>query len=85
MPSPRKPSLLRISFAWSLLIALVMTAITFLHSFTGELTRAGTGGIEWRAVGWLFLGWLVGAELVLLIGGSLYLAVRRLLRGRRRS
>ena len=33
---PKAPSLLAISGAWSLVIALIMTGITFLHQTPGE-------------------------------------------------
>jgi hypothetical protein len=76
----RKPSLLMLSFSWSLLIALLMTVISFLHNFQGELSDVTTGRIQWSHVGFLFLVWLVAAEAVLLIGGALYLGASRLLR-----
>lgn len=76
------PSLLMLSFSWSLIIALLMTAISFLHNFQGELTDSATGGIRWSDVGFLFLVWFVGAETVMLIGGGLYFGIKKLFRRR---
>jgi hypothetical protein len=78
----RKPSLLLISVAWSLLLAAIMTVIAFLHNFQGELTDPNTGGIRWRDVGFLFLFWFVFAEAVMIVGGLIYIAGRRLSRRR---
>ena len=74
----QKPSLLMLSFSWSLIIALLMTAISFLHNFQGELNDAATGRVQWADVGFLFLAWFVAAEAVLLVGGVLYFGVSRL-------
>jgi len=69
-----------LSFSWSLIIALLMTAISFMHNFQGELNDATTGAIQWSDVGFLFLVWFVAAETVMLIGGGLYLGAKRLFR-----
>jgi hypothetical protein len=74
----QKPSLLMLSFSWSLIIALLMTAISFLHNFQGELNDATTGRVQWADVGFLFLAWFVAAEAVMLIGGVLYFGLSRL-------
>ena len=79
-PMKQKPSLLMLSFSWSLIIALLMTAISFLHNFEGELNDAATGRVQWSDVGFLFLAWFVAAEIVMLIGGGLYFGTLRLLR-----
>ena len=85
MSTPRKsPSLLAISIAWSLAIAFVMTAITFLHQTPGEVANAG-GGLGLGQVGMLFLIWFLAAEATLLIGGGLYFGVNLLLRGGRKG
>jgi multisubunit Na+/H+ antiporter MnhB subunit len=76
----QKPSLLMLSFSWSLIIALLMTAISFMHNFQGELSNPATGGIQWSNVGFLFLVWFVAAETVMLIGGGLYFGARSLFR-----
>jgi hypothetical protein len=84
MPTPRKiPSLLAISIAWSLMIAIIMTAITFLHQTPGEVAAAG-GDLGWGQVGILFLVWFLAAELTLVVGGALYLGIALLLRRARR-
>ncbi|MGB5834569.1 MAG: hypothetical protein WBG92_21635 [Thiohalocapsa sp.] len=74
----QKPSLLMLSFSWSLIIALLMTAISFMHNFQGELTDSASGRIAWSDVGFLFLAWFVAAEVVMLISGGLYFGVRSL-------
>jgi len=68
-----------LSFSWSLIIALLMTAISFLHNFQGELNDAATGLVQWSDVAFLFLAWFVAAETVLLVGGALYFGVSGLL------
>jgi len=81
----QKPSLLRISMAWSLLLAFIMTAIAVLgHNFQGELADPATGALSLRAIGKIFLLWFVFAEGALIIGGVLYFGSRRLF-GRWRS
>lgn len=74
----QKPSLLMLSFSWSFIIALLMTAVSFLHNFQGELNDAATGRVQWADVGFLFLAWFVAAETVMLIGGGLYFGASRL-------
>lgn len=80
MAAPGKlPSLLAISIAWSLMIAVIMTAITFLHQTPGEVATAGNG-LGLGQIGILFLVWFLAAELTLVVGGALYLGVALLLR-----
>jgi hypothetical protein len=80
MPAQRNtPSLLGISIAWSLIIAAIMTAITFLHRTPGEVTAAG-GALGLGQVGILFLAWFLAAEVTLVVGGALYLGANVLLR-----
>lgn len=80
MPVPAKlPSLLAISVVWSLLIALIMTGITFLHQTPGEVA-ASQGDLSWGQTGFLFLIWFIAAELTLLIGGALYIGIAMLRR-----
>jgi uncharacterized membrane protein len=74
----QKPSLLMLSFSWSLIIALLMTAISFLHTCSGESTSPGTGATRWADVVFLFFAWFVAAEVILLVGGGLYLGAMRL-------
>ncbi len=84
MSTPAKaPSLLAISVAWSLVIALIMTGITFLHQTPGEVASMD-GGLGWKQVGFLFLAWFIAAEVTLIVGGALYLGVA-LLRSRAKS
>jgi CBS-domain-containing membrane protein len=80
----KAPSLLAISIAWSVVIACIMTAITFLHQTPGEVAAA-EGGLQWGQVGFLFLIWFIAAELTLVIGGALYFGVALLLRRRPRG
>ncbi len=75
----KAPSLLAISIAWSLVIAVIMTGVTFLHQTPGEVAAAG-GGLGWGQVGLLFLVWFLAAEATLLVGGALYLGATLLLR-----
>jgi hypothetical protein len=83
MSAVRKaPSLLAISIAWSVVIAFIMTAITFLHHTPGEVTTAG-GALGWGQVSLLFLAWFLAAEVTLVIGGALYFGLALLLRGGR--
>jgi hypothetical protein len=80
----QKPSLLRISMAWSLLLAFIMTLISVLgHNFQGELADPATGAISLRAIGKIFLFWFIGTEAVLILGGVLYIGARRLFARRR--
>ncbi len=80
MSSPAKtPSLLAISVAWSLVIALIMTGIAFLHQTPGEVASVA-GGLGWKQAGFLFLTWFIAAEVTLVLGGALYLGVAKLLR-----
>jgi hypothetical protein len=80
MPTPAKaPSLLAISVAWSLVIALIMTGISFLHQTPGEVAEV-SGGLGWQQVGFLFITWFIAAEVTLVVGGALYLGVALLLR-----
>jgi CBS-domain-containing membrane protein len=82
MPAVNKlPSLLAISVAWSLMIALIMTGITFLHQTPGEVAAAG-GGMSLGRTGVLFLVWFVAAEVTLILGGALYVGVAMLRRSR---
>jgi hypothetical protein len=76
------PSLLAISMAWSAMIAVIMTAITFLHQTPGEVAAAGGDGLQWGQVAFLFILWFLAAEVTLVLGGALYLGVALLL-GRR--
>jgi hypothetical protein len=62
-----------------LIIALIMTGITFLHQTPGEVAAA-QGGLSWRQTGFLFLVWFAAAELTLVIGGALYLGIAMLRR-----
>ena len=62
----QKPSLLMLSMSWALIIALLMTAVSFMHNFQGELSDPLTGSIRWGDVGFLFLAWFVAAETGLL-------------------
>lgn len=69
-----------LSMSWALIIALLMTAVSFMHNFQGELSDPLTGSIRWGDVGFLFLAWFVAAELIMLIGGGLYFGGKILLR-----
>lgn len=81
MSSPRKPpSLLATSIAWSIAIAVLMTAISFLHQRPGDVADI-QGGLGLRQAGILFLIWFGAAEALLLIGGGIYLGMSRLRRG----
>jgi hypothetical protein len=75
----QKPSLLRISIAWSLLLALIMTIISvLLHNFQGELIDPGSGALSLRSTAKVFLLWFIFAEAALILGGLLYFGTRRL-------
>jgi len=79
----KAPSLLAISVAWSLVIASIMTGITFLHQTPGEVASV-SGGLGLKQIGFLFLIWFVAAEVTLVVGGGLYLGaalLRRKARG----
>jgi hypothetical protein len=80
MSAPAKiPSLLAISIAWSLMIAVIMTAVSFLHQTPGEVAAAG-GSLGLGQIFILFLVWFLAAEVTLVAGGALYLGVALLLR-----
>jgi membrane protein DedA with SNARE-associated domain len=80
----QKPSLLRISIAWSLLLAFIMTTIAVLgHNFQGELADPASGALSLRTVGKVFLLWFAGTEAALILGGLLYFGARHLARRRR--
>ncbi|KAA6185989.1 hypothetical protein F2Q65_06365 [Thiohalocapsa marina] len=77
-PKKTAPSLLTLSFAWAFAIALLMTLISFLPGARDVFSDPASGEIRWLSVGYLFLSWLVAAELVMLIGAGLYLGRKRL-------
>ena len=75
------PNLILLSLFWSLVLALAMTLIGFMpHDDRLGLTQAA-GGIAWGRVTYFFLGWFAFTELVLLIGGLLYIGRARLKQG----
>jgi hypothetical protein len=76
-----KPSMLMLSFAWALAIAVLMTAVSFLPGARDVVTDPESGKTLWLSVGYVFLSWFVAAELVMVIGGGLYLGASRLFRG----
>jgi hypothetical protein len=78
-----KPSMLMLSFAWALAIAVLMTAVSFLPGARDVVTDPSSGETLWLSVGFVFLSWFVAAELVMLVGGGVYLAASRLLRAKR--
>jgi len=77
----KKPNLILLSLFWSMLLALGMTLIGFLHQAPGDLTDTAQGGVAWSRVLFLFFGWFVFSEIVMLIGGLLYIGSSRLRRG----
>lgn len=77
-----RPSLLGYAVAWSLLIAILMTLLSFLHNTPGEIASVG-GGLGATDIGMFFLVWFLGSLLVFLTGGGLYFLIRRLGAGRR--
>lgn len=80
MPNSSKlPSLLAISAAWSIMIALIMTGIGLLHQTPGEVASMG-GGLDWKQAGFVFLAWFIAAEVTLVLGGALYAGVAMLRR-----
>jgi hypothetical protein len=80
----KKPNLIILSLFWSVVLALAMTLIGFLHDEPTDLTDAAQGGVVWGRVLFLFFGWFVLSEVVMLIGGLLYIGSARLRRGSRR-
>lgn len=79
----KKPNLILLSLFWSLLLAFVMTLIGFLHQTPTDLTDAAGGGVSWSRVLFLFFGWFVFAEIVMLVGGLIYILKARLRGGSR--
>ena len=77
----KKLNLLILSLFWSAVLALAMTLIGFLHHEPADLTDATQGGVVWGRVLFLFLGWFVFSEVVMLVGGLLYIGTTRLRRG----
>jgi len=73
LPMKKKLNLLLFSAFWSLILALVMTLIGFLHQETVDLTEAAAGGIVWSRVLYLFLGWFGFSMVVMLIGSLVYI------------
>ncbi|MEA3640474.1 MAG: hypothetical protein VBE63_11075 [Lamprobacter sp.] len=77
----KKLNLLLFSAFWSLVLALVMTLIGFLHQAPVDLTEASAGGVAWLRVVYLFFGWFGFSMVVMLVGSLLYVVSSRL-RGR---
>ena len=76
-----RPSLLGYAVAWSLLIAVLMTVLSFLHNTPGEIAAVG-GGLSLSDIGMFFLVWFLGSLIVFLVGGGLYFLMRRIGSGR---
>jgi hypothetical protein len=68
----KRLNLIVLSLYWSAFLALVMTLIGFLHNTPTSLTAPDGGGIVWSRVLFLYFGWFVFAEIVILIGGLGY-------------
>ncbi|MBK5931006.1 hypothetical protein [Halochromatium salexigens] len=68
----KKPNLLLFSLFWSLVLALGMTLIGFLHQAPVDLRDIEAGGVAWLRVVYLFLGWFGFSMIVMLIGSLLY-------------
>ena len=79
----KRPNLIILSLFWAALLALAMTLIGFLPHTPNDLNDPA-GGVIWSRVLYLFFGWFVFAEIVMLIGGLLYIGSTRLRRGPRR-
>ncbi len=77
----KKLNLLLLSVFWSLVLALAMTLIGFLHQAPVDLTEASAGGVVWLRVLYLFVGWFGFSMVVMLVGALLYVGSTRL-RGR---
>ncbi|WP_462321894.1 hypothetical protein [Halochromatium sp.] len=77
----KKLNLLLLSVFWSLVLALIMTSIGFLHQETIDLTDGAGGGVVWSRVLYLFVGWFGFSMVVMLVGALLYVGSTRL-RGR---
>lgn len=69
----KKLNLLLFSVFWSLVLALVMTLIGFLHQEPVDLTEGAAGGVVWLRVLYLFLGWFGFSMVVMLVGALLYI------------
>jgi hypothetical protein len=73
----KTPNLVLLSLFWSLILALAMTLIGFMpHDALVDLADEG-GADAWSRVFWLFFGWFVFSELVMLVGGLFYLGRAR--------
>ena len=77
----KKPNLIILSLFWSAVLAFAMTSIGFLHNEPTDLTDAAQGGVVWGRVLFLFFGWFILSEVIMLIGGLLYIGRARLRRG----
>lgn len=73
----KKLNLLLFSVFWSLVLALVMTLIGFLHQETVDLTETAAGAVVWSRVLYLFLGWFGFSMVVMLVGALLYIVATR--------
>jgi len=80
----KRLNLIVLSLYWSAFLALVMTLIGFLHNTPADLIEPGAGGILWSRVLFLYFGWFVFAEIVILIGGLGYALSTWLRRGSKR-
>lgn len=74
----KKPNLILLALFWSLVLALLMTLVGFLHQEPVDLTSTAAGGIAWGRVVYLFLGWFAFSAVVMSIGALLYLGSARL-------
>lgn len=77
----KKPNLILFAAFWSLVLALGMTLIGFLHQAPVDLREAAAGGVAWSRVVFLFLGWFGFSMIVMLIGALFYIGSLHL-RGR---
>lgn len=77
----KKLNLLLLSVFWSLVLAVAMTLIGFLHQAPVDLTDTAADGVVWSRVLYLFVGWFGFSMVVMLAGALLYVGSTRL-RGR---
>lgn len=71
----KKLNLVLFAAFWSLVLALAMTLLGFLHQGLVDLSEGG--GVVWSRVAFLFLGWFGFSMIVMLIGALFYVGSLR--------
>ncbi|MFP4075311.1 MAG: hypothetical protein ACLFTD_02335 [Halochromatium sp.] len=71
----KKLNLVLFAAFWSLVLALAMTLLGFLHQGLVDLSEGG--GVVWSRVAFLFLGWFGFSMIVMLIAALFYVGSLR--------